>query len=143
MFANALQPPGCANRSTQSCAENAAGRLHRPPKSPSLATLTPRCYGTGRAREGRKVRLDETHWSFIVDGPKKTPRKAGWLRGVEGVVDRAIDVSDYRQPSSNRPVNWWGRQACSCRGEGRCLCCRRFDRAIRAHQLRVQTAGGG
>ena len=77
----------------------------------------------------------------IVTPDMKTPRKAGGLRGVGDGSIRAIDASDYRQPSIKRPAAWWGRQSCTCRGAGSCLCCRRFDRAIRSHQVRIATAG--
>ena len=67
---------------------------------------------------------------------KETPR-----------LGRALGVGNYSNNESIRPASilnqhWWGRQACTCRGAGRCLCCRRFDRAIGAHQARVAAAGG-
>jgi hypothetical protein len=60
---------------------------------------------------------------------------------------RALGVRNYSNNESIRPASilnqhWWGRQACTCRGAGRCLCCRRFDRAISAHKARVAAAGG-
>lgn len=77
----------------------------------------------------------------IVRPDVKAPREAGRLRGAEKGSIRTIDASDYRQPASARQT-CWGRQACTCRGAGACLCCRRFDRAICAHLARVATAGG-
>lgn len=44
--------------------------------------------------------------------------------------------------ATKRHPAWWGKQACTCHGEGRCLCCRRFDRAICAHQERVAAMSG-
>lgn len=66
----------------------------------------------------------------------KTPRPGG-ARGVKGSIE-----SNYSTDSATPASIWWGRQACACRGAGKCLCCLRFDRAIRAHQARVAAAGG-
>lgn len=77
----------------------------------------------------------------IVRPDVKAPREAGRLRGAENVSIGTINEPDYRQPASYRQT-WWGRQACTCRGAGACLCCRRFDRAIRTHLARVATTGG-
>lgn len=74
-----------------------------------------------------------TGWVKAMSAKMKTPRSWPAFRGVgEGSI-RAIDERDY----SSRSGFWWGRQACSCYGEGRCLCCRRFDRAISADVARV------
>lgn len=73
MFAN-VRLISCEYRITPSCAENAAGSLNRPPKSPVRVTLAPRCSGTGSAREGRKVRRDDSFLEIIMAGPKKTPQ---------------------------------------------------------------------
>jgi len=85
MFANSLRPVGREYRIAPSRFETPAGRQEWPPKSPNRVTLAPRCCGTGRVREGRQVRRDETHWSFIVDGQKKTPRPGA--RGAVGACE--------------------------------------------------------
>lgn len=84
---------------------------------------------------------DSSRWSEIVRPDVEAPRQAGRLRGADNRAIRAIDSADYREADSNRQT-WWGQQSCTCRGAGSCLCCRRFDRAIRAHLARVVTAGG-
>lgn len=140
MFANTLQPTGCDYRITPSCAETAAGRASAPPKLPALVTRTQRCASTWRVRgDGFAIRRDDSHLEIIVDGPKKTPRHEarGAVRACEDT-----DAANRTVPTSIRQAAWWGQQACSCRGDGKCLCCRRFDRAIRAHQARVAAAGG-
>lgn len=75
----------------------------------------------------------------IMRPEKETPRHEarGAVRACEDT-----DVANNTAPASIRQAAWWGQQACSCRGTGRCLCCRRFDRAIRAHLARTATAGG-
>lgn len=139
MFAIAMRPRGRDYCSTPSRPEKPAGRAIAPPKSPCQVTLAPRCSRTGRAWEGHKVRRDESLLEIIMDGQKKTPRHEarGAVRACEDT-----DATNDNAPASIRPANWWGRQACTCRGAGQCLCCRRFDRAIRAHQSRVAIAGG-
>lgn len=70
----------------------------------------------------------------IMRPDKKTPQPGqAW-----GAGQNKRNGGKYIFPASIR----WGSQACTCRGAGQCLCCRRFDRAIRAHQARVATAGG-
>lgn len=66
---------------------------------------------------------------------------AGLAPGEVGKAE-SKQRTDRTEPASIRLAQWWGRQACTCYGEGRCLCCRRFDRAISAHQARVAAAGG-
>lgn len=70
---------------------------------------------------------------------KKTPRPMA-LGAVRACED--TDKANRTAPTSIRQAAWWGGQACTCHGSGKCLCCRRFDRAIRAHQARVSAAGG-
>lgn len=69
----------------------------------------------------------------------KTPRPGA--RGAAGVCEDHHEANNAA-PTSIRAATWWGMQACTCRGDGKCLCCRRFDRAIRAHQARVVAVGG-
>jgi len=135
MLAN-VRPVGRDYRFTPSHAETVAGCLTRPPKSPARVTFAPRCASTGRAKEGRQVRRDDSLEIIPMYTPKtETPRPGKAL----GAGQSRDDDTQYAKPASNR--NWWGRQACTCRGAGTCLCCRRFDRAIRAHQVRVSAAG--
>lgn len=78
MLAYSLQPTGCDYRMTPSCAETAAGRASAPPKSPARVTFAPRCSGTGRAGEDRRLRVrrDDSLLEIIqMFTPKnKTPR---------------------------------------------------------------------
>jgi hypothetical protein len=60
---------------------------------------------------------------------KETP----WLGEAQGAGNYDEDGNlrrQYRASVSNRNTAWWGVQACSCRGAGACLCCRRWHRAI-------------
>lgn len=139
MFANSLRPLGRAYRMTPSHVETVAGRLNRLPKSPAVVTVAPRCSGTGRAKEDRQVRRDVFQKEFIMDGKRKTPKPMA-LGAVRACED--TDAGNNTAPASIRRTAWWGRQACTCHGNGTCLCCLRFDRAIRAHQARVAAAGG-
>lgn len=139
MFAIEERPLGREFCCTPSRLDTPAGRATAPPKSPNRATVAPCCSRTGRATEdhSQRVRRDDSLLEMIiVDWQKKTPRPMARGAAVACEDDRCANNS---APASNQ--NWWGRQACSCHGAGRCLCCRRFDRAIRAHQARVAAAG--
>lgn len=95
----AVRPLGREYRVTPSRYEKPAGRQEWPPKSPERATLAPRCCGTGRAREGRKVRRDESRLEIVMDGPKKTPRP-----GARGAANACEDIhgADFTAPASIR-----------------------------------------
>lgn len=74
MFAN-VRLIGREFRMTPSHVEAVAGRLNRPPKSPLLATRSPRCLRTGRDREGRQARRDDLSRIIQMSHQKnKTPR---------------------------------------------------------------------
>jgi len=75
------------------------------------------------------------HFGGIMRHKGKTPQP-GRAWGVKGENESNYGTY-YARRGSIWPAQWWGQQACSCNGEGRCLCCRRFDRAIRAHLARV------
>lgn len=99
MFAN-VRPVGRESRMTPSCVATAAGRLHRPPKSPLLATLAPRCSGTGRARESRKVRRDVLTKGIPMYTPKmETARSCSGRAADEAVEAGNLKVNDT-QPAS-------------------------------------------
>ena len=68
--------------------------------------------------------------------PDKETPQPGRAWGVKGDIESNYGAN-YAMPASFRPAQWLGRQACRCHGEGRCMCCRRFDRAIRTHELRA------
>jgi hypothetical protein len=81
---------------TPSHAETVAGCLTRPPKSPVRATFAPRCASTGRAKEGRQVRRDDS-LEIIMDGPRKTPRPGRALGDWQTRKDHA---NKYAKPAS-------------------------------------------
>ncbi len=82
-------------RFTPSHAETVAGCLTRPPKSPVRVTFAPRCASTGRAKEGRQVRRDDS-LEIIMDGPRKTPRPGRAL----GDWQRRDDAANHAAPAS-------------------------------------------
>ena len=64
---------------------------------------------------------------------EKNPRPAEG----SGISHNNIHLQEhFAQPASRSP-HWWGFQSCTCRGNGTCLCCRRFARAIDRHLVRV------
>jgi len=76
------------------------------------------------------------NWRGIPMGTTKKARAEGNPR---------LATYDNSRPSqyaalATRRSWWWGRQSCTCHGAGRCLCCRRFDQAIRDHQSRYAVA---
>ena len=73
--------------------------------------------------------------------PDKETPQPGRAWGVKGGIESNLHGANYATRASIWPAQWWGRQACTCYGEGHCLCCRRFDRAIRSHQARVAAGG--
>jgi hypothetical protein len=68
--------------------------------------------------------------------PDKETPQPGRAWGVKGGIESNYGAN-YATWASIWPAQWWGSQACTCYGEGHCLCCRRFDRAIRTHELRA------
>lgn len=90
-----VRPVGRDYCFTPSCFEKAAGRASAPPKSPVSATFAPRCASTGRAKEGRQVRRDDS-LEIIMDGPRKTPRPGRAL----GDWQRRGDDTQYAKPAS-------------------------------------------
>ncbi len=70
----------------------------------------------------------------------------GSVMGAQGkarVADTGPRLATYDRSQKHyrslatRQSDWWGIQSCTCRGDGTCLCCRRFDRAIRAYEMRL------
>ena len=59
---------------------------------------------------------------------KKTPL-AGGPRGIKGGEIGYLN-SHFVSPASIREGDWWGAQACTCRGAGLCLCCHRWRRVL-------------
>lgn len=143
MFANSLRPLGRAYRMTPSHVETVAGCVFTPPKSRQATGLRRAAVRLGRRAlgDGFAVRRDDFRQGII---PMDTPKKETPRHEARGAVRACEDTNTANRtaPTSIRQAAWWGQQACSCRGEGKCLCCRRFDRAIRAHQARMATAGG-
>lgn len=141
MFAIAMRPFGREYRCAPYLLEKQVGCQEWLPKSRQATGLRRAANGLGRRAlgDGFAIRRDDSLLEIIVCGKKKTPRREA--RGSVSAFEDA-DAANNNAPASISNTNWWGRQVCTCRGAGQCLCCRRFDRAIRAHQARVATAGG-
>ncbi len=93
----AYMRPTCRDyhRFTPSCFEKVAGRASAPPKSPVWVTFAPRCASTGRAKEGRQVRRDDSQ-EIIMDGPRKMPRPGKAL----GAEQSSRDGAKHATPTS-------------------------------------------
>lgn len=71
---------------------------------------------------------------------RKIGRNPGLSKGPGIFANKTNQQQHNNSPAAaSRPAEWWGHQACTCRGAGACLCCRRFARAIRAHQARCNS----
>lgn len=78
MFAHQQRPIGRDYCLTPSLREKQAGRASAPPKSPYMATFDPRCFGTGRAKEGH-TRRDDFQKGIIPWTPqRKNPSRPGF-----------------------------------------------------------------
>jgi len=92
-----VRPVGRDYRFTPSCFEKAAGRASAPPKSPVRATFAPRCASTGRAKEGRQVRRDDSLEIIPMFTPKtETPRPGRAL----GDWQSRNDAANHAAPAS-------------------------------------------
>lgn len=85
------------HRFTPSCFEKVAGRASAPPKSPVWVTFATRCASTGRAKEGRQVRRDDSQ-EIIMDGPRKMPRPGKAL----GAGQSSRDGAKHATPTSTQ-----------------------------------------
>lgn len=92
-----MRPISRDYRFTPSCFEKAAGRASAPPKSPARVTFAPRCASTGRAKEGRQVRRDDSLEIIPMYTPKtETPRPGKAL----GAGQSRDDTAEYARPAS-------------------------------------------
>ena len=93
-----VRPVGRDYCFTPSCFEKAAGRASAPPKSPARVTFAPRCASTGRAKEGRQVRRDDSQEIIPMYTPKtETPRPG---RALGDWHSRRDDTAEYAKPAS-------------------------------------------
>lgn len=113
MLANSLRPLGREYRMTPCTFEQGAGRLPRPPKSPLLATRTPRSKRSGSVRaDGSAIYRDVLTKGIPMNTPpNETPRHV--VRGVAGACENT-DAGNNTSPASIRRrfgTGWQGYES--------------------------------